>query len=50
MNELTPLSELIKQTSDLNESSFHRQMFDVEEVKNGQNFCLFVDAISGLTF
>lgn len=50
MNELTPLSELIKQTSDPNESTYHRQMFDVEEIKNGQNFCLFVDAISGLTF
>lgn len=45
-NELTPLNQLFASSYEQSE----QQNFNVKAVKNGQNFCVFIDNDSGMTY
>ena len=49
-NELTPLNHLFASSYENSSESVSNQTFDVKSVKNGLNFCVFVDESSGMTY
>lgn len=44
--EPTSLNQLVSECQPEEQS----QMFDVKAVKNGENFCVFIDQVTGLTY
>ena len=49
-NELTPLNQLFGNSQEQSSSSEHHQTFNVKAVRNGLNFCVFIDEKSGMTY
>ena len=47
-NELTPLNQLFSNCQEPTEE--HGQTFNVKAVRNGLNFCIFVDENTGMTY